>query len=248
MTKILKSFLGALLPPYGGGLGRGFLPPYGGGLGWGLLFIIASCTNTAYDTGDSRYSYLRTDFVEAQTNGSGQLVSAVTDENTSLTFTKPLSVGWTAKGDSTYRAMLYYNLNADANDSSIVEPLTAQYVYTLTPAVMTEPTAIPTDPVHFFSAWKSSNGAYLNFCIGVMTGKADSLDAKQTIGLILDSAVEKSGHTAYYLKFSHSQGNVPEYYTTNIYLSIPTKKITTGSTVRLSLNTYKGWIYREFTW
>ena len=104
------------------------------------------------------------------------------------------------------------------------------------------------DPVHFVSAWKSSNGAYLNFCIGVMTGKADSVEAKQTIALALDSVVEKNGHPTYYLKFSHSQGNVPEYYTTNIYLSIPTKKMTTGSRVRLSLNTYKGWIYREFTW
>ncbi len=213
-----------------------------------VTVLIASCTNTAYDTGDSRYSYLRTDFVEAQTNGSAKLVSAVTDENRPLTFTKPLSVGWAVKADSTYRAMLYYNLNANTNDSSIVEPLTAQYVYTLIPVQVTEQTTVPMDPVHFVSAWKSSNGAYLNFCIGVMTGKADSVEAKQTIALALDSVVEKNGHPTYYLKFSHSQGNVPEYYTTNIYLSIPTKKMTTGSRVRLSLNTYKGWIYREFTW
>lgn len=241
ILKRFKTLLGILLPPL---LGRAGVRLEMAGVGL-LLF---SCTNTAYDTGDSRYSYLRTDFVEAQTNSSAQLVSAITDENTQLTFTKPLSIGWKVTADSVCRAMLYYNLKADTNDSTKVEPLTAQRVYTLTPAKVKEETAVPTDPVHFVSAWKSANGAYLNFCIGVMIGKADSVEAKQTIGLVLDSVTEKSGRPTYYLKFSHSQGNVPQYYTTNIYLSIPTKKMTTGSSVRLSLNTYKGWIYREFTW
>ena len=236
MTKILKDFLGILYPPYRGGFG------------WGLLLFLAGCTNTAYDTGDSRYSYLRTDFADAQTNNSGQLVSAVTDESTRLTFTKPLAVSWKTTADSISRVMLYYNLNADASDSSIVEPLTAQYVYTLIPAKATAQATVSTDPVHFVSAWMSGNGAYLNFCVGVMTGKADSVEARQMIGLVLDSIAEKDQHPTYYLKFAHSQGNVPEYYTTNIYLSIPTKKMTTGSRVRLSLNTYKGWIYREFEW
>ena len=236
MTKILKDFLGILYPPYRGGFG------------WGLLLFLAGCTNTAYDTGDSRYSYLRTDFADAQTNNSGQLVSAVTDEDTHLTFTKPLSVSWKTTADSISRVMLYYNLNADASDSSIVEPLTAQYVYTLMPAKATAQATVSTDPVHFVSAWKSGNDAYLNFCVGVMTGKADSVEAKQSIGLVLDSIAEKDQHHTYYLRFAHSQSNIPEYYTTNIYLSIPTKKMTTGSRVRLSLNTYKGWISREFEW
>lgn len=236
MTKILKDFLGILYPPYRGGFG------------WGLLLFLAGCTNTAYDTGDSRYSYLRTDFADAQTNNSGQLVSAVTDEDTHLTFTKPLAVSWKTTADSISRVMLYYNLNVDASDSSIVEPLTAQYVYTLVPAKATAQATISTDPVHFVSAWKSGNGAYLNFCVGVMTGKADSVEARQMIGLVLDSIAEKDHHPTYYLRFAHSQGNVPEYYTTNIYLSIPTKKMTTGSRVRLSLNTYKGWTTREFEW
>jgi translation initiation factor 2B subunit (eIF-2B alpha/beta/delta family) len=210
--------------------------------------FLAGCTNTAYDTGDSRYSYLRTDFADAQTNNSGQLVSAVTDESSRLTFTKPLAVSWKTTADSISRVMLYYNLNADASDSSIVEPLTAQYVYTLVPAKATTQATVSTDPVHFVSAWKSGNGAYLNFCVGVMTGKADSVEARQMIGLVLDSIAEKDHHPTYYLRFAHSQGNVPEYYTTNIYLSIPTKKMTTGSRVRLSLNTYKGWTTREFEW
>ena len=241
ILKRFKTLLGILLPPL---LGRAGVRLEMAGVG----LLLSSCTNTAYDTGDSRYSYLRTDFVEAQTNSSAKLISAITDEDKSLTFTKPLSARWAVKADTTYRAMLYYNLNADATDSSLVEPLTAQRVYTITPAPVTEQTTVPTDPVHFISAWKSVNGAYLNFCIGVMTGKADSVEAKQTIAVALDSVVEKRGRHTYYLRFSHSQGNVPEYYTTNIYLSIPTKKMTTGSSVRLSLNTYKGWIYHEFTW
>ncbi len=210
--------------------------------------LIASCTNTAYDTGDSRYSYLRTDFVEAQTNSSAQLVSAVTDENTLLTFIRPLSIGWNVTADSVCRAVLYYNMYADANDSTKVEPLTVQRVFILTPTEVSRQTVVPADPVRFISTWKSSNGAYLNLSIGVMTGKANSMEDKQTIGVVLDSVVERNAHPTYYLRFAHNQGNVPQYYTTTTYFSIPTKTMAKGSKVRLSLNTYSGWIYREFTW
>lgn len=233
-----------------------------------MLVLVVGCTSTAYDTGDSRYSYLRTDFVEAQTNSSGQLVSAVTDESTPLTFTQPLSVGWKTTADSLCRTMLYYKLNADADDTTKVEPLTAQRVYTLIPVLAEENAAgageptqyntpptgstqnntLPTDPVQFVSAWKSRNGAFLNLCIGVMTGKTTGEDAVQGIGMALDSIAKTNGHPVYYLRLVHSQGNVPQYYTTNTYLSIPTKSLPAGSTVRLSLNTYKGWVYREFTW
>ena len=223
-----------------------------------LILLLSACTSTAYDTGDSRYSYLRTDFVEAQTNSSGQLVSAVTDENTPLTFTQPLTIGWKTTADSLCRTMLYYKLNADDADSTKVEPLTAQRVYTLIPASVeehateaggsTQNNTLPTDPVQFVSAWKSKNGAFLNLCIGVMTGKTTSEDAVQGIGMALDSIGGRTGHPVYYLRLVHSQGSVPQYYTTNTYLSIPTKSLPAGSTVRLSLNTYTGWVYREFTW
>lgn len=213
-----------------------------------LILLLSACTSTAYDTGDSNYSYLRTDFVEAQTNSSGQLVSAVTDENTPLTFTQPLTIGWKTTADSLCRTMLYYKLNADATDTTKVEPLTAQRVYTLIPAPVEEHAALPTDPVLFVSAWKSRNGAFLNLCIGVMTGKTTGEDAVQGIGMALDSIGKTNGHSVYYLRLAHSQGSVPQYYTTNTYLSIPTKSLPAGSTVRLSLNTYTGWVYREFTW
>lgn len=213
-----------------------------------MLVLVVGCTSTAYDTGDSNYSYLRTDFVEAQTNSSGQLVSAVTDENTPLTFTQPLTIGWKTTADSLCRTMLYYKLNADATDTTKVEPLTAQRVYTLIPAPVEEHAALPTDPVQFVSAWKSKNGAFLNLCIGVMTGKTTGEDAVQGIGMALDSIGGRTCHPVYYLRLVHSQGGVPQYYTTNTYLSIPTKSLPAGSTVRLSLNTYTGWVYREFTW
>lgn len=212
------------------------------------MMLIAACTNTAYDTGDTKLSYLRTDFVEAQTNSSAQLVSAVTDNNAPLTFTKPLSIGWKTTADSICRVMLYYNMYADASDTTKVEPLTAQRVYTLKPVQVKKETEVPRDPVQFVSAWKSANGAYLNLCIGVMTGTANSTKEVQTIGLVLDSLTYQDNRPVYYLSLAHSQGNVPEYYTTDTYLSIPTKTMTTGSTVRLSLFTYKGWIYREFEW
>lgn len=83
--------------------------------------------------------------------------------------------------------------------------------------------------------------------LGLKTGKASGDDQRQSIGLALDSTVTSDGSTTYCLRFLHSQGGVPEYYTTDAYVSIPIKQMTTGSKVRLSLNTYNGWVTREFT-
>lgn len=247
-----------------------------------LLPLLFSCTNDAYDTGDTRYSYLRTDFVEAVTDGNAHLVSATTDDGVKLTFSKAMTASWATVADTTYRAMLYYNLSSSSaypvaatQDLSVsttvpnlstfnltVEPLAAAFVYVLTPTVVgDDATSDPanhksqtsnlksqfeTDPVELQSLWMSANGGYLNLSLALMTGQPDSIGAQQLIGIVCDSSeVRRNGTHTFYYTFTHSQGGVPQYYKSTVYVSIPTKKMTTGDCIRLSLNTYNGWVTRE---
>lgn len=213
----------------------------------GLLFFSTSCSNTSYEEGDSKLSYLRTDFADATTDSQGRLSAATTDDGVSLTFTRPMQTSWSNAADSLCRVLLNYNMYANGADSNVVEPLAAKIVYTLQPAKPSVQTQAATDPVSLVSAWKSKNGNYVNLRLGLKTGKASGDDQRQSIGLALDSTVTSDGSTTYCLRFLHSQGCVPEYYTTDAYVSIPIKQMTTGSKVRLSLNTYNGWVTREFT-
>lgn len=213
----------------------------------GLLFFSTSCSNTSYEEGDSKLSYLRTDFADATTDSQGRLSAATTDDGVSLTFTPPMQTSWSNAADSLCRVLLNYNMYANGADSNVVEPLAAKIVYTLQPAKPSVQTQAATDPVSLVSAWKSKNGNYVNLRLGLKTGKASGDDQRQSIGLALDSTVTSYGSTTYCLRFLHSQGGVPEYYTTDAYVSIPIKQMTTGSKVRLSLNTYNGWVTREFT-
>ena len=213
----------------------------------GLLFFSTSCSNTSYEEGDSKLSYLRTDFADATTDSQGRLSAATTDDGVSLTFTRPMQTSWSNAADSLCRVLLNYNMYANGADSNVVEPLAAKIVYTLQPAKPSVQTQAATDPVSLVSAWKSKNGNYVNLRLGLKTGKASGDDQRQSIGLALDSTVTSDGSTTYWLRFLHSQGGVPEYYTTDAYVSIPIKQMTTGSKVRLSLNTYNGWVTREFT-
>lgn len=213
----------------------------------GLLFFSTSCSNTSYEEGDSKLSYLRTDLADATTDSQGRLSAATTDDGVSLTFTRPMQTSWSNAADSLCRVLLNYNMYANGSDSNVVEPLAAKIVYTLQPAKPSVQTQAATDPVSLVSAWKSKNGNYINLRLGLKTGKASGDDQRQSIGLALDSTVTSDGSTTYCLRFLHSQGGVPEYYTTDAYVSIPIKQMTTGSKVRLSLNTYNGWVTREFT-
>lgn len=214
-----------------------------------LLPLLFSCTNDAYETGDSRYSYLRTDFVEATTNADAKVESATTDDNMTLTFSKPFSVSWMTKSDTIYRAMLYYNIGDISTDGKqmTAEAISAGRVYVLTPQTVSDTATVYTDPVHFQSAWQSNNGNYLNLSLALMTGVADSVDAKQSIGMVCDTVMTAmNGSHTYLYRLSHSQGDVPQYYKTTIYISIPTKKMTAGDRIRLSINTYDGDVTREF--
>ena len=71
--------------------------------------LSAGCSSDSYDTGDGNYSYLTADFALVTTDASAALVAASTDDGASLSFDRPYKAGWTAKPDTVYRALVYYD-------------------------------------------------------------------------------------------------------------------------------------------
>lgn len=196
-----------------------------------------ACSHDAYESGDGKYSYLRADFVAARSGTAGQIVSATTDEGETLSFSEPVAAKWATTADSTYRALLYYNLR-----DAVAEPLSISRVPVLQPVLASAVEAPRQDPVGLQSGWVSTNGGYLNLGLLLKAGKSDDEEAAQSVGVVCDSIV---GGNAF-LRLLHDQGQVPEYYTVRQYVSIPLTELLAGKTVHLSVNTYDGLLTRTF--
>lgn len=209
-----------------------------------LLFI--ACSNDAYDTGDSRYSYLRADFVEATTNKEARFISAITDNGATLTFSKEVTMSWASKGDSTYRALLYYNAGDTTTEHAMVEPVSIGRVYVLRPQSVPDTLKTANDPIGFQSAWLSHNNKYVNLGITLMTGQTEEADVRQSIGLTCDSIVERGGSRQLFYRLVHSQGGVPQYYSQSAYISIPLTNMREGDAIFVKVNTYDGLLTRSF--
>ena len=218
-----------------------------------LCLFVTSCSTESYDTGDGDYSYLRADFCEIHTAGTKQVDYAISDEGKRITPDRPFSVKWAEKGDTLYRALFYYNQEPDA----AAEPLSLQPVYVLWPKDSVDVKAQKYDPVTFESAWvttcqrtdltikadqPSPITHYLNFVFLVKTGQPDDEKARQSIGVIS----EKSDDGSLQLTLLHDQGDVPQYYSSRIYASIPLTASQLQQTVTLHINTYNGLFTRTF--
>lgn len=205
--------------------------------------VSVACTNDAFKTGDSEYSYLRSDFVEATTDGTAAFVSAITDDGDTLSLQPPLRAKWTMTPDTTYRAQLLYN-KKDAE----IEPVLISKVYVL--AVQQQPKTEPitNDPVGFTSAWLAKTGKYINLELALKTGKINAeQQPSQSLGIVLESveALEK-GAKKYKLRLQHKQNNVPQYYTVRTFVSILTSFFHKGDSVELHIDTYKGEVTKGF--
>lgn len=223
-----------------------------------LVFIAAPwllfcCTNEGYESGDGAYSDMRADFSEAITDGSAAIISFTTDDGESLSLTQAYKPQWTEKGDTTYRALVYYNKVQDTSDSYKAELVMLRQVFALTAQPQSEfKEGVKTDPVSLNSAWISKSARWLNLDLSVKTGKSDDEDAAQTLGLVLDSAVQDAdGHTTVTLTLYHDQGTVPEYYSTACYVSVPLfcapVELSVGDTVVINVQTYDGLKTKTYT-
>ena len=214
-----------------------------------VLLLGVACTSEDYDTGDGDLSYLRADFSDVYSNGKALLVSAMTDEGDSLLFRQQVKTSWTTTPDSCYRALLYYNKVKGQADVMSVKSV-------LVPSVRErsadKPEEIKEDPVKVIGAWVSTNGRYLNLDLELMTGKDDGEVVSQTVGVYCDSVVtDDSGRQHVALSLYHDQNNCPEYYSAEVYMSIPLARIPCAlrhdDEVTFRINTYSGTWLRTFT-
>jgi hypothetical protein len=212
-------------------------------------FLISSCTQDSYEKGEGEYSLLRADFVEAYSNAQKQIEAITTDDGDYYSLTKTFTASWVTKADSTYRCILYYNKETGDRGQESVEPVSVGQVpcpNIIPLSELEQKKPMKTDPVKFESAWMSRTGKYLNLSIFLMTGTVDDKGTSQTLHIIQDSVTTNPDDTrTSYLRLFHDQGGVPEYYSSHFYISIPTKSIDADS-VRISINTYKDVITRQF--
>ena len=208
------------------------------------FYLFTSCTNDSYEAGDGDYSYLRADFVELKTKAAKLVAEATNDDNERLAFSNPLTVSWAEKGDTIYRALLYYN----KVENGLPEPFSAVQVPVLKPSTLKDDETLHTDPLTLESSWTSANGKYLNLSLLLKTGVEEGLDARQSIGVVINDVTEQSDGSKHYdLVFYHHQNGVPEYYTSRVYSSIPTSFFKQGDTATLTIHTYQGAVVKEYS-
>lgn len=211
-----------------------------------VAVLVAACESDGYDTGDGSLSYMRADFVEAYTDSDALINYFITDDDERLTPASPFSVSWATEGDAVYRALLYYDMS-----SSLIEPITITGVSVPAIVMAGEEDDDTTDPLYWDSAWQSANGRYINLSLRAMTGASDGTIGTQTVGMRCDSVCScADGTQVICLTLLHNQCDVPEYYSSRAYLSIPISYLPcdadTGDRVSVTVNTYDGTMTREF--
>ena len=205
-----------------------------------LVVAFANCEMNDYDKDNGKYSTLHADFAEVTTKQSKTLVAAALDNGDSLTLQPALACEWAEAPATTYRALLYYY---PTDNEGIVKPYGAQPVYVLPwHDEYSKPATTLTDPLHVEATWMSHNKAYINLRVGIMVGTDDEGNRQsQQIGVTLDNThTHTDGTHTYQLTLRHAQNDVPQYYTSTQYLSLPLNGCTTGDTISLSVNTYDG--------
>ncbi len=209
--------------------------------------LTLSCTQDAYEKGEGRYSLMRADFVEANSNAQNEIVRITTDDGDILSASKPFKVKFVNTPDSVYRCVLYYNKVKDENNQYVFEPISVGQVACPKIIPLAElDKEMKTDPVKFESAWMSKSGKYINMSLYLMTGSSDDEEAKHTLRIVQDTIFTNPDATrTSYLRLYHDQGGVPEYYSTQVYLSIITPEISADS-VRIQIPTYKGTVEKAF--
>ena len=213
-----------------------------------LLITLTACTSESYDAGDGPNSYLTADLVLLHTSQDKSVRSALLDDGTTLQFSNPFAQDWLTRPDSVYRALLYYDKTVATTDAAagngttaktIVRARSVRSVPVLRPIEAAKVDAMRTDPVGFESLWMSKNKSYINISLLLKSGKAEGDEALHALGVVSDgTTTDAAGRCTLHLTLYHDQGGVPEYYTVQQYVSIPTQLLEEADTVELTLNTY----------
>lgn len=206
-----------------------------------LFCMLQSCTQDSYEKGEGRYSQMRGDFAEMHIGSDKKAVSITTDDGDQIPLKEPFASQWIATPDTTYRCILYYNKVKAADGKMLAEIVSAGQVPCASVRSQEEfEGEVRTDPVKFESIWLSKSGKYVNLSLQLKVGQTDDETAKHQLGFLSDGlTVNPDGSRTLHVFLSHDQGNVPEYYTVQAYVSIPTSQLKADS-VRFRINTYSG--------
>lgn len=206
-----------------------------------MAALLASCESRNYDTGDGELSYMRADFGVMTTQG-GAISLMVTDDGDTLQLGNVAAPSWAQSVDSIYRVLVYYN---DYTNRA-PELIRATRVPTVEYVMASRLQADATDPVGLERIWKSRNGKYINLGLSLKTGRQDTDDSRQTLGVVCDSiAALSNGLHRYYLHLYHAQNNVPEYYSSRSFLSLSLTGMADGDEYQITINTYNGQVVRQ---
>ncbi|MBR1410477.1 MAG: NigD-like N-terminal domain-containing protein [Prevotella sp.] len=201
-----------------------------------VVCLMCGCTQDAYDKGEGKYSLMRGDFAEAVVDGSKNATKIITDDGDELMLSTPYTAKWISKADTTYRCMLYYNKVDNKAEVISMGQVPCPSVVPLSEFNK----ALTTDPVKFESSWISKTGRYLNLSLLVKTGVTDDTEAAQSLAIVSDTLItHPDSKQIRHLVLHHDQAGVPQYYSTQVYLSIPVARIDADS-VRISINSYDG--------
>lgn len=232
--------------------------------------LLASCTTEQYDSGDGKWSYLRSDFAEVCTDAQSRMSSFTTDEQLSLQVEGTPKVSWMTTPDSTYRALVYYAApgsssasgpSSSSSSSASFTERSAQNlasapvkVFTvnnvLCPKIKRLQTLAPlkTDPVSFVALWLSANRKYVNITFDVKTGSSGSDADGQSIGAVLtDMTRNADGTLTAHITFCHDQGNVPQYYSSRQYASLAVAQMQDADSASIVINSYKGKVVKTIS-
>ena len=206
------------------------------------VILLAACETDSYDKGAGENSLTMGDLMTAHANGDKSIDYITTDNDEKLIVSQPVTAKWITTADSTYRTVAYYNKLGEGK----AEIISIGLVPTVIPRDSVK--EVVTDPVTFESMWTSKNKKYLNLSIWLKIGNTSVEDAHQTIGMLRTAiTTADDGRTTTHLTLLHSQGEVPEKYSTQYFLSIPHDSIPTDS-VRLTVETYSGRVEKQVGW
>ena len=207
-----------------------------------VVLLLAGCSVDSYKTGDGGLSYLTVEFGEVKTAEAKTIVSFSSDDGLDVNFSRSYTAEWADKANGTYRALVYY----DKVEKGSTFAYSISQVPVVKPLITNRPDTVKTDPLIFESAWKSTNGKYLNVGFYVKTGTADGKINKQLLGVWKEKVVEHADGTKdVYLKVMHSQNKAPEFYRTKGYMSIPIDGMQ-NDRIFLSVITYDGEVTKTF--
>ena len=225
--------------------------------------LMTGCTSDQYDSGDGKYSYLRSDFAIVCTDAQSRMGSFTTDERQTWTADGSPKVSWMTTPDSTYRALVYYAAPSDADgditnggyinggSTEATSSLKAVKIFAVQNVLCPEikrwhsDKDMKTDPVKLEAMWLSTDRKYVNITFDVKTGSTTSDAEGQSIGATLREVVANANgtHTAH-ITLCHDQGGVPQYYSSRQYASLAVSQMQEADTAVVTVNTYDGVVKR----